>query len=63
MIDPLRKQQLDDCYFQDVDLPTDLSEKETAYINTLSTQWNQAVLSLYGEISKRDNMTPHRSEE
>lgn len=62
MIDPLRKQQLEDCYFQDDDLPDDLSKKETAYINTLSLQWNQALLRLYGVITKRDEGAPHINE-
>lgn len=63
MIDSLRKRQLDGCYFRDDNSTDDLSEEETAYINTLSLQWNQALLRLYEEITKKDEGSPHINEE
>lgn len=57
MIDLLRKQQLYDGFFQNDALSENLTEQEQTYINTLSMQWNQALLRLYGEISERDSIS------
>ena len=54
MIDLLRKQQLDNCFFQSNPFPSDLSNEEREYISTLSAQWNHALLCLYEKIIQRD---------
>lgn len=54
MIELLRKQQLDNCFFQSNPFPSDLSNEEREYISTLSEQWNHALLCLYEKIIQRD---------
>lgn len=57
MIDLLRKQQLEDSFFQDT-LPQDnLTQEDMEYIDVLSNQWNSALWNLYGQILDADRLS------
>lgn len=57
MIDSLRRQQLEDSFFQDTLSQDNLTQEDMEYINILSKQWNSALRNLYGQIMDADRLS------
>ncbi len=48
------KRQLEHRFFLDDSMPDKLGTEELEYLDTLSNQWNQSLMSLYRKIKQQD---------
>lgn len=62
MIDSLRKQHLEDAFLMDALSPDGVTQEDAEYIDTLTKQWNDVLLNLYGQIMQAGRESNHAIE-